>query len=191
MPTSLPSAKALMTHADDLRHIVYASWVVPKFFPYMRGLLCVLYLNVLCHPRVVFRSETITQKRPHKTAQAGDLCAQPHGPLVRPAEQYRLRLPQTHRKSPQRIQIIWRNWHVDRKQQGVDRCLRRDDLLHPRDRLSVRGADVRPDEDGPSGSNLPAQIRGLQSPHVSSSSLAVIRDRARRGSWSLLLRMFG
>ena len=49
MLTSLPSAKALMTHADDRRHIVYATWIVPKFFPYMRDLLCVLYLNDMCH----------------------------------------------------------------------------------------------------------------------------------------------
>ncbi|KAF8476666.1 hypothetical protein DFH94DRAFT_855158 [Russula ochroleuca] len=39
MSTLLPSAKALMTHADDPRHIVYATWIIPKFFPYMRDLL--------------------------------------------------------------------------------------------------------------------------------------------------------
>ena len=31
-----------MTHADDPRHIIYATWVKPKFFPYIRDLLCVL-----------------------------------------------------------------------------------------------------------------------------------------------------
>jgi hypothetical protein len=50
MPTSLPSAKALMTHADDPRHIVYATWVIPKFFPYMRDLLCVLHLTLCVTP---------------------------------------------------------------------------------------------------------------------------------------------
>lgn len=39
MSTSLPSAQALMTHADDPRHIIYATWVKPKFHPYIRGLL--------------------------------------------------------------------------------------------------------------------------------------------------------
>jgi len=28
-----------MTHADDPRHIIYATWVIPKFFPYIRELL--------------------------------------------------------------------------------------------------------------------------------------------------------
>jgi hypothetical protein len=67
MSTSLPSAKALMTHADDSRHIVYATWVVPKFFPYMRDLLCVLYLNAMCHPESCFvltpsRSNELTKQ---------------------------------------------------------------------------------------------------------------------------------
>ncbi|KAH9959763.1 hypothetical protein BC827DRAFT_1268531 [Russula dissimulans] len=39
MSTSLPSAQALMTHADDPRHLVYSAWVTPNFFPFMRGLL--------------------------------------------------------------------------------------------------------------------------------------------------------
>jgi hypothetical protein len=47
---TLPSAKALMTHADDARHIVYATWIIPKFFPYMRDLLCVHYPNAVCYP---------------------------------------------------------------------------------------------------------------------------------------------
>ena len=34
-----------MTHADDPRHIVYATWIIPNFFPYMRDLLCVLYFT--------------------------------------------------------------------------------------------------------------------------------------------------
>ncbi|KAI0304282.1 hypothetical protein B0F90DRAFT_1815634 [Multifurca ochricompacta] len=39
MSVSLPSANALIDHADDPRHIIYVSWVIPHFFPYMRGLL--------------------------------------------------------------------------------------------------------------------------------------------------------
>ena len=38
-----------MTHADDARHIVYATWIIPKFFPYMRDLLCVHYPNAVCY----------------------------------------------------------------------------------------------------------------------------------------------
>ncbi|KAH9002731.1 hypothetical protein EDB86DRAFT_2827126 [Lactarius hatsudake] len=39
MSASLPSATALMNHADDPRHIIYSTWVIPHFFPYMRDLL--------------------------------------------------------------------------------------------------------------------------------------------------------
>ncbi|KAH9041978.1 hypothetical protein EDB85DRAFT_2285835 [Lactarius pseudohatsudake] len=39
MSASLPPATALMNHADDPRHIIYSTWVIPHFFPYMRDLL--------------------------------------------------------------------------------------------------------------------------------------------------------
>jgi hypothetical protein len=81
----------------------------PKILPLHAGPAVSALPKCFVSPPVGFRSETITQQRTHKTAQARDRCAQTHERLVRPAEQHRLRLPQTHRKSPQRIQIIWRN----------------------------------------------------------------------------------
>ncbi|KAF8271949.1 hypothetical protein EI94DRAFT_1796601 [Lactarius quietus] len=39
MSAPLPSATALMNHADDPRHIIYSTWIIPHFFPYMRDLL--------------------------------------------------------------------------------------------------------------------------------------------------------
>jgi hypothetical protein len=41
-----------MTHADDPRHIIYSTWVIPKFFPYTRDLLCVLTVT---EPAILFR----------------------------------------------------------------------------------------------------------------------------------------
>jgi hypothetical protein len=67
MSNSLPSAKALMIHADDPRHIVYATWIIPKFFPYMRDLLYVLYLTVPTHVRSdTFTSNELTKQPAHE-----------------------------------------------------------------------------------------------------------------------------
>ena len=186
MLTSLPSAKALMTHADDRRHIVYATWIVPKFFPYMRDLLCVLYLNDVSL-RVVVSSDTVTQRRTHKTAREGGSRARIQQ-RPRPAEQHRLSMPENHRRATHRLQTLWqRNGNVGRRKQRVAGGHRRDDLLHPRDRLSLRGADVQPDEGEPSGTTSHTRVLG---PQAASSFPAVIRDRVRHDCWSLL-RMFG
>ena len=42
----------------------------------------------------------------------------------------------------------------------MKRGLRRNDLLHPGDGLSLRGADVRPDEGEPSGTTSRGRVRG-------------------------------
>jgi hypothetical protein len=57
MLNSLPSAKASITHADDLRRIVYATRIISRFFPYMQDLLCALCL-MLCYLGFMFRSYT-------------------------------------------------------------------------------------------------------------------------------------
>ena len=61
--------------------------------------------------------------------------------------------------------------------------LRRDDLLHPSDGLSLRAADVQPDEGEPSVADSLARVCG---PEAVSLFSTVIKKRVSCGGWSLL-----
>ena len=79
MSAPLPSATALMNHADDPRHIIYSTWIIPHFFPYMRDLLCGVP-HCICVTALVYRSSFVhrnelTKQPAHATFARGLLDA--------------------------------------------------------------------------------------------------------------------
>jgi hypothetical protein len=73
-----------------------------------------------------------------------------------------LSLLDTHRKAARGLQSLWRKGDVHSRQSRLERGLSLDDLLHASDRLLLRTADDRRDEDEPSDTALRARVRGPQ-----------------------------
>ena len=174
MSASLPSAAALMNHADDPRHIIYSTWIIPHFFPYMRDLL---YVPHWMRDRLRSPFFILPQKRAHETACARNVCTRPIGCSLRAAEQQRLSLRDAYRQPAKRFQGLWRRGHFYTRQSGMERGVRRDDLLHPDHRLLLCGTDDCADEGQPF---RPAARPQLFGPEVPGPVIAVVRVLRRR-----------
>jgi hypothetical protein len=159
-----------MNHADDPRHIIYSTWVIPHFFPYMRDLLYVPNWTLRDYLRLPFSIPP--QKRAHEAACARSVCTGTLGCGLRAAEQQRLSLRDAYRQPAQRFQGLWRGGHFYTRQSGVERGLGRDDLLHPDHRLLLRGTDDCANEGQPS---CPAARHQLSGPEVSGQATAIVK----------------
>ncbi|KAI0296228.1 hypothetical protein BC826DRAFT_968171 [Russula brevipes] len=137
LPT-LPSAKALMAHVDDSRHLQYSTWIFPKFLPYMRNML--IYETARADGYQNHDDPAIDRR----TGPDGD------GML----------LPATHRKAADSFQVLYQSghWHVHARLPTEARDCGRDDLLLARDGLFLRDTDVRPDEGDSSGTAVHAPV---------------------------------
>jgi hypothetical protein len=164
-----------MNHADDPRHIIYATWIIPHFFPYMRDLLYVPHWTLRDRLRLPFSIPP--QKRAREAACARNICTRPLGCGLRAAEQQRLSLCDARGQPAQCFQGLWRGGHFYARQSGMERGVRRDDLLHLDHRLLLRGADDCADEGQP---YCPAARPKLSGPQVPGQATAVVRVLRRR-----------